>query len=124
MGIFSDIQVGDTVWLEDRSASYSRNPTRELIEIKVSKVGREYFYTGDGRNGWTDRKFYKSDGWQFVGPNDNGTYKWRAWKYKEGYEKFMEESKERSELESFFRDYTKVRNLTPATIKAILNLIR
>ena len=117
---FSDIQVGDTVWLQDNSPRYRGTPARDLQEVQVYKVGRDYFYTKDG---WRERKFHKDSGREFVGPNDNGAYSWNAWRFKEEYECHVEEAKDRSKMESFFREHYKARQLSHDQVKAILSII-
>lgn len=119
---FHDIQVGDTVWLEDNSPRYSSNSSpRELIEVQVSKVGREYFYSDDLR--YVEKKFYKDGGREFVGPNNNGFYAWTAWRHKEEYENHISDQNDRSKLETIFRQHNAFRILTREQVTAILRIV-
>ena len=118
---FHDVKVGDTVWLEGNSPSYRNKEERRLQEDKVTKVGREYFYTNSGQ--WYEKKFRKDTGREFVGPNDNGHYAWMAWRDKEEYENHVADQKDRSKLESFFRQYGAFRSLTREQVAAILRII-
>jgi hypothetical protein len=116
MSDFKDIKAGDTVWLENRGYRASG----ELIESVVNRVGRDYFYASCT---YRQRKFHKDGGWEFVGTNDNGHYKWRAWRYKEQYERQQEEQVARDKVQAFFRDYSKPRQLTLQQLAAIINII-
>ena len=123
MSTFKDIKVGDTVWMENRSPKYGKDINRELIKAVVVKVGREYFYVKEDFTQWLERKFHKDDGWEWTRPNDNGAYKWRAWRAPEEYEQSVHEAKDRERLAAFFRDYSAPRDLTHDQVKAILNII-
>lgn len=118
---FHDIKVGDTVWLEDNSPSYRKGTERPLLEEVVTKVGREYFYTNSGT--WMERKFRKDGGREFVGPSGNGFYSWVAWRHKEEYENEVADQKDRSKLETFFRQYGVFRSLTREQVTAILRIV-
>jgi len=118
---FHDIKVGDTVWLENNSAAYSRSPKPELKEAKITKVGREYIYASWGS--WETKKFNKDTGREYVGPNENGSYAWNVWRHKEEYENHLSDQKDRAKLETYFRQYGAFRSLTREQVTAILRIV-
>ena len=120
MSDLRDIQVGDTIWLQDNSPRYRSQPNPELREAKVERVGRYYLYVKVyGR----EKKFDRYTGDEHVGPNDNGHYAWVAWRYKEEYERSVEEAADRNKMEAFFRHWNKPKELTHEQVKSILTII-
>lgn len=115
MSDFKDIKVGDTVWIE---GGFRRG---EIAEVPVGRVGLLYFYTNYGK--YNEKKFHIENGREFVGPNDVGHYAMTAWLLKEEYERYVEQTSDRNKMESFFRDYSKPKNLTHEQVRAILNII-
>lgn len=124
MSTFKNIKVGDTVWMESRSPAYRKVIERPLIQGVVVKVGREYFYVKESPDGWAEHKFHKDDGWEYVSPKENCTYRWHAWRTPDDYDRLVQEDRDRSKLAAFFRDCSASRDLTHDQVKAILNIIK
>lgn len=114
------LAAGDTIWVVPPSY---RGNGKEPEPWIVSKVGRQYVYAKRDAVSWQEIKLHSDSLISFVGPNDNGAYRYAAYQFREQWELEVEENRDRAELESFCRNH-RGRDLSIKQVRSILSIVK
>lgn len=121
-----DFKVGQTVYVE-LTGNASRGKTAEqcIEEWEITSVGRKYIKAGrksDGRI-WGETTFEYNDCYgRFVQKTDY-CVDYILYETKEELERKFEKTKLLNEVESFFRDWSKPKNLSIEQLKRIKEIL-
>lgn len=121
-----NFKVGQTIWVE-LTGNASRGKTAEqcIEEWEITSVGRKYIKAGRNSDGtiWGETTFgYRENYGRFV-QKTNYSIGYIIYETKEEIERKFEKSKLLNEIESFFRDWSKPKNLSIEQLKRIKEIL-
>lgn len=121
-----DFKVGQTVWVE-LTGDTSRGKTAEqcIEEWEITSVGRKYIKAGRKSDGtiWRETTFeYREDCGRFVEKTEYYV-DYILYSTRQELEEKFEKSKLLNEVELFFRDWSKPKNLSIEQLKRIKEIL-
>lgn len=122
-----DFKVGQTVYVE-LTGNASRGKTAEqcIEEWEVASVGRKYIKAGEGHKKWgiiRERTFeYRENYGRFVEKTDY-CVDYILYLTRQEIERKFEKARLLNEVESFFRDWNKPKNLSIEQLKRIKEIL-